>query len=49
MEGERESVREREYNLKNHLSIHLIFDAFCIKLSFKESQRPRGGGLDEGG
>lgn len=45
---ERERKRERLY-LKNHLSSHLILDAFCIKLSFKERQRPRRGGLDECG
>lgn len=49
-EGERGREREREIILlKNHLSSYLILDAFCIKLSFKEHQRPRQGGLDEGG
>ena len=46
---ERERERERDYTFKNHLSSYLILDAFCIKLSFKEHQRPRRGGLDEGG
>ena len=50
--GEREVGREREKEReiilkKNHLSSHLILDAFCIKLSFKERQRPRRGGLNE--
>lgn len=48
-EGSRERERERDYTLKYHLSSHLILDAFCIKLSLKEYQRPRLGGLDAGG
>lgn len=48
-EGGGERERERLYFKKNHLSSYLILDAFCIKLSFKEHQRPGQGGLDEGG
>ena len=48
-EAGRERERERDYTLKYHLSSHLILDAFCIKLSLKEYQRLRLGGLDAGG